>query len=366
MNAQDYYEQLREVLLEKRTEQETEEMIAFVKESALDSGEQEMDYLRSLGNPAEVALILCGEEKAPYSASGSRKSSGKVTPPPVPEADDEDDERVVSEEEQDEAPVSRTEQNQEKDPYTVQPEQNLFLPDLYSQPDFSAIREIKITGESMQITVLTGANPGIYSNAGPGKLTVTLDGDRLKISTPEIGFMNFFKIRNTTFDTVLVLPESFSFRKLKVETVSGNLSIRNVSADTINIDQVSANLSMESCQADKLKVDTVSGSVKISFCTAQKLRTDSISGSISITDSTIADAKLSAVSGRILLDADPSVPCKVQTAASSIDADEPFSSSITREVVGASLNYLPNGPLTSRGIRADTVSGRIEIRNLQA
>ena len=340
MNAQDYYEQLREVLLEKRTEQETEEMIAFVKESALDSGEQEMDYLRSLGNPAEVALILCGEEKAPYSASGSRKSSGIVTPPPVPEADDE---RVVSEEEQDEAPVSRTEQNQEKDPYTVQPEQNLFLPDLYSQPDFSAIREIKITGESMQITVLTGANPGIYSNAGPGKLTVTPDGDRLKISTPEIGFMNFFKIRNTTFDTVLVLPESFSFRKLKVETVSGNLSIRNVSADTINIDQVSANLSMESCQA-----------------------TDSISGSISITDSTIADAKLSAVSGRILLDADPSVPCKVQTAASSIDADEPFSSSIIREVVGASLNYLPNGPLTSRGIRADTVSGRIEIRNLQA
>lgn len=356
MNAQTYYQQLREALLARRTEQEADEMIAFVQGSAMDSGEFEEDYLNSLGRPEEVALILCGEEEAPF----EQKSSKKVTPPPIRPVHLQQDTSTTNHQSADPEPEFREEYISEEDSFQLRE-----LPPLFCEPDFSGIRKIRLDGDHLVAAILTGDHPGLYSTAASGTLEIKRDGDKLKITAPNEGFMHFFKLKTTTIELVLVLPQSSHFEKLSIDAVSGELNLHNLQFDTIHADQVSSNLMVSNCRMDKLKIDTVSGSVFIQNSAANRLRADSVSGSLELRTSLVEDAKISAVSGEILMEADPNLPCRVQSAISRIEAEAPFAAAIHREMVGQTMNYLPVSPVTSRGYCVETVSGTITIQNLK-
>lgn len=340
MNSETYYEQLRQVLLKKRSGAETEEMIAFIQENAAESGLTEAEYLASLGTPEQVAFILCGEEEIPVQ---TKDSASHKNIPPIPEDEGSNEEEKFCEQKQDKL-------------YT--------LPPLFENPDFTGIRKLKIAGGSMNMKVVPGPNPGVYSSASSSVLKVVRNNDKLKISTPEAGFMNFFRMKHQTIEVCVILPEGLSLEKTEAEIVSGKLSMENLSAKSMKINQVSANLTLSNCRAEKLKIETVSGNVNMTSSQTEYARISSVSGNLKLEDSRIEEAKISTVSGSLVLEADPVLPCRIEAAVSFIHAEEPFSASLTRETVGTTLDYRPAAAASSEGIKVETVSGIVKVKPL--
>jgi len=119
-------------------------------------------------------------------------------------------------------------------------------------------------------------------------------------STLRIEFSGNRRLQNLPPKNLEVLvPHTLmgAFREVTVNTVSGPVDIRDLSATTLTIDTVSGAVELFNTTAPSLRVGTTSGRVELSATTADTMRLRTVSGRIELTDARAESLDVSTTSG---------------------------------------------------------------------
>ena len=139
----------------------------------------------------------------------------------------------------------------------------------------------------------------------------------------------------------ILVPEDLSkgMRKLIVDSVSGSVSVENVSAA-------------------ELKVSSISGSLRLTDIIAEAVNIDSTSGSIAVSGLNSGDMSIRSISGAVSLSATGAANIKCSTTSSSIEMKGSFGSATVSTVSG---RVAIESAIIPESLSVDTTSGRIDV-----
>lgn len=144
---------------------------------------------------------------------------------------------------------------------------------------------------------------------------------------------SYFGFNNNYSKNLTVqVPKGFQMTGLDIDTVSSDLKLTNLQANTSTIDSVNGNIQIINLVSDKLRIDTVNGDITASGITVNTITVDGVSSDLEFTGN-IAHISTSLVSGNTRI--------TPGAAVSKIDC-ESVSGSITitiPESVGFTVKY---------------------------
>ncbi|RKJ40500.1 hypothetical protein D7X94_07135 [Acutalibacter sp. 1XD8-33] len=119
--------------------------------------------------------------------------------------------------------------------------------------------------------------------------------------TPKISGWKGISMRKSK-RLVVRIPRSLSesIEKLRVETVSGGVTIRELAGESMDISSVSGRVAVSDLRAEVLNIRSVSGGVLTENLSAQVLKLGTVSGSVETERAAAEKAELSSVSGRVM------------------------------------------------------------------
>lgn len=188
--------------------------------------------------------------------------------------------------------------------------------------DATKVSTIDISWISGDITVVEtdGDTLNVTENSSSltdaQKVHTYLDGDTLKVKFCESGYIK--SIDSKYKKVVVEIPADCN---LKVDTVSANVNLGDLTASDISVNSVSGSvignsvetkkvdydstsgaLKISNLKCDEVEMDTVSGNFTSDAVVLEKFDFDSTSGSVNISDFTFDSFEMDTVSGNAVLD----------------------------------------------------------------
>lgn len=185
----------------------------------------------------------------------------------------------------------------------------------------------------------------------------TQTGKDLVVYLPRAMAENLTKIQIDNLSSALTLRDLNATSLVEIDTLSGGVTLTNVTADHIDIDTASGDVNATGIVCRELNVDVASGRITASGA-IRKINADTVSGALILTPG--ADAQTidcDSVSGNItvILPADIGVTVDMESVSGRIDSTVALTSSGGRHTAG-------NGAVE---IDVDTVSGNLILRTAE-
>ena len=177
----------------------------------------------------------------------------------------------------------------------------------YSEDSIKDI-EVELVSSSLKVMVgsVSKVTVKITTNLPEERRPVAkLDGNTLSVKTPK-NVINNFNLGQYKTNVEITVPSSFnkssraSSRDIKLSTVSGSITVKEITADSFDVEAVSGSIKLLDIVAESVDTDTVSGSTTLEG-KVRKFDLDTTSGSIHIKTSDMINSKSSAntVSGSV-------------------------------------------------------------------
>ena len=177
----------------------------------------------------------------------------------------------------------------------------------YSEDSIKDI-EVELVSSSLKVMVgsVSKVTVKITTNLPEERRPVAkLDGNTLSVKTPK-NVINNFNFGQYKTNVEITVPSSFnkssraSSRDIKLSTVSGSITVKEITADSFDVEAVSGSIKLLDIVAESVDTDTVSGSTTLEG-KVRKFDLDTTSGSIHIKTSDMINSKSSAntVSGSV-------------------------------------------------------------------
>lgn len=165
------------------------------------------------------------------------------------------------------------------------------------------VQSIELDWAAGDVTLKNGTGTCAVSESGDGSLVASeklhwwLDGTTLRIRYCESGYRHL--IRSSYKHLTLEVPDSvelhidiasgrvqsdarLSLAKLEIDTASGGVHLKEVSAHEAEIDSASGGITIERVSAQKTEIDVASGGVTLGVGDCKTIAIDSASGSIAL------------------------------------------------------------------------------------
>ena len=161
------------------------------------------------------------------------------------------------------------------------------------------------------VSIRTGSDWGLtLESSGQDRhgedylLHYSLEHDTLSIwSTPEQ--LNTDGSSEITARVEITVPEGWTLERVSLDTVSGDVTLTEVTADEVSVDTTSGDVTAQRLTAGSIRLETVSGDVNLGCPTApSEVSLDSVSGDLSLSGPLSPDTRLTTTSGDIEITAD--------------------------------------------------------------
>lgn len=195
--------------------------------------------------------------------------------------------------------------------------------------DAGEVKSLRISWDSGKVILETGPQKDItFRMEGTGSQpgTYTQNGSELRFQSPAAG--SVWKNLNHDWDLYITLPEAWSGREVRIDTVSGSVQISGLQAEELLLDTTSGSITASAIQSETVSVDTVSGSVHLEG-SLEGLKLDTTSGSCEIElDDRIREIDMESISGNLdlTLPKDLGFDAEVDTVSGSFQSRIPTTS----------------------------------------
>lgn len=161
-----------------------------------------------------------------------------------------------------------------------------------------------------------------------------LDGDTLRIK-----FLNSGRRYLESFSKVLFIyvPRGTVFDNVNINSISSDLVLLNINAESINTNTVSGAVTISDCRSDALMAESVSGSLHISGSDINNVDFSSVSGSLTCGNSKLADSvEFTTISGSTMLELteDSGFTVEFNTVSGSTTIELPVTETDGKKVYG--------------------------------
>lgn len=242
---------------------------------------------------------------------------------------------------------------------TVEQPEAMEQPEAVEQTEIvEPVRKLNITWPSGTVTIQPGDVRNIEVAESPVSdpkyaMVCTRDGDTLTIRyQKDTSFLSIGSSMKK--DLTVTVPRDWRGEKLKLDTASAALTVRQLSIGQVELDAASGVSVFEECTVEELEVDTASGDLDFTGRLGE-LEVDAASANVT--------AKLSNVPDSIELDA----------ASGGLDLTLPADAGFTAKISSASGRLTSEFPTTQEGkryvcgdgackIQASTASGSVTLR----
>ncbi len=207
-------------------------------------------------------------------------------------------------------------------------------------------KSIKIVDNPINFMFFNFGNNSRYEvylpNSYAGDLLVNTVSGEITIDDFDLN-MKEIEIESVSGD--IRLNSKIVASEAKVKTVSGEISIKQISSDKMELGTTSGDIEVNNIVSDNLNISTVSGEVSIDYV-SNMAKINTTSGDVTINDALITeDSRISTVSGEVSVSMNKKSNCIIKTDTLSGDTD-------IRD------NNYDNGEYE---FKIETTSGNIEI-----
>lgn len=320
MSKQDYLRHLSAALSTLVPDRERLEIVRYYEEYFEEAGlEQEAALIQELGDPAALAQKIAREggfaggaaERAPKPSHRRKWAAGIAAAAVVlvlagifaalsARSAHSDTPGGPSQ-----APASPPAQTQTQPAgESPQPSQgSVALKDTFVRVDLDiTLGDVSIrTGSDWSLTL---ESSGQDRHGEEYLLHYSLEHDTLSIwSTPEQ--LNTDGSSEITARVEITVPEGWTLERVSLDTVSGDVTLTEVTADEVSVDTTSGDVTAQRLTAGSIRLETVSGDVNLGCPTApSEVSLDSVSGDLSLSGPLSPDTRLTTTSGDIEITAD--------------------------------------------------------------
>lgn len=375
MTSNEFYDQLR-TLLSERQPDEADEMIRFLQDLAIDSGDEE-GYLNSLGTPGEVFEMFMNDEEL--------AQSKPVNLPPLPDqkagVEDllESIENALSHLEP--TPSAQTAGGASEGVYIPgsssacddvpdqmhehpEDEQETFAD---SEPadggyideektSLEAPRQIHIELINGEVRISRADAFAVQFYQGESEVNVQMHAGSLRIESKRTGWMMGKK--KVVVD--LLVPESV-LENLHAEVVNGTIEIHSQISRRAYVSTVNGRMELNCCYLDTLHTETVNGRIELNTIKAKKLESSSVNGKFSTQDCFFDRGHHETVNGKITLGLRNQMEIQAEIMNGRIFAEAYPAQCLHRKPFGqgSTFDYRPDP--CSGSMKVNVLSGKIVI-----
>lgn len=203
---------------------------------------------------------------------------------------------------------------------------------------------------------------------------VTIDGDNQKDSihvTFDNGLLSIKKEMLNSYKTIMFeqgrdvsveLPLSKKITSLMIKTVSGDLEIKNLNVQHLNVNIVSGDTHIDQLISESIQLHTVSGDVELSSLVTEKLHVSQVSGDLEISKSKIdLEFESQTVSGDLNIE---DVTCEMfdlDSVSGDTDAKEFYPNTLRFKSVSGDLDISNKTKNEIKIISKKTLTGDVNI-----
>lgn len=187
---------------------------------------------------------------------------------------------------------------------------------VYSQTEREPL-EIYVKNGTLTLERRTKKNLGLISIGSVGG-----DLGTTTLYLPEAVYQT---VNVQTVSGELSLKPGLSAKKLELETVSGNISVSEMSPDLLTLSSVSGDQHLVRVTAGEIRCEATSGEIVLEACDAGQLDLETISGDVTATLLTEKAVSTSTTSGEVSVPNNRAAadPCRVETVSGDIRVETP-------------------------------------------
>ncbi len=215
----------------------------------------------------------------------------------------------------------------------------------------SDINIIPVKSDDINISFL-----GSITHKKIPKLIASRVGDKLMIEIKHpVVFFNFGGFQETKLD--IEIPEGYN-DKLKIGTVSGDISLRRLDLDRLYMDVVSGDILAESLTSKSIVIDSTSGDIKLDAFSGE-LSANTVSGDVAVSyPESDDDIDIETVSGDISMKMLKDSGFMLDFETISGEVDNQFSIEVERSGRNGLHGKVGDGRY---GVNVNTISGDLDI-----
>lgn len=174
----------------------------------------------------------------------------------------------------------------------------------------------------------------------------------------------------------VLLPEGMQLSGAKINSVSADVEVMGLCADTIRLNTVSGGAVISANGAEQIIIDTVSGNVQAEAGAADTIRLNTVSGDAVIGVEAADQITIDSVSGDVRVNARKANAIKADSTSGKVHICLPEGTGFTAKVDTVSGSVKGNMPMQREGkntytngdgscrITVDTVSGNVQLDKL--
>ncbi|WP_289220197.1 DUF4097 family beta strand repeat-containing protein [Ileibacterium valens] len=332
MNSEDYYRRIHEILNSHQIqENEIDDMIDFLKETAAESGMSEASFLHHLGTPEVIA--------SDFLAQTQRSQTSSLSVPPIPEdalsSENGYEEKEDSEEWHEKSYSMDKDRIPEMDDHSDLPHDVLYE----NNPGFTSLRKIDadLLHSEIQIDVSDAPRVEVYPDIS--QMNIHFHHDTLKIEQNAHMLMLPWNLKKKTIK--IYLPKEVMLDKVKIEGVNASIFARSLHANHVMLESVSGKMVLQDCEVEKLRASNVNGLIQIENTPYRKASIENVNGDIDMQVMMYHKIHAETVTGHI-------------HAGGILE-----SYAMKTQFIGSELNYHPNQSYGKT--RISSVSGSLNI-----
>lgn len=314
MNIQNYYSQL-ELLLRKRRPEEAADMLAFLKDLAQESEDEEL-YLHALGTPEEVADMFCSRHAFFYD---SDMPSDETQLPPIPPLQKESDPRTRS---------SRPQNIQESDAHPwYEDSRSAFQnsSESFSEPD-SDMSDLICTEEGLQKMQihLISADIFLYSGNTDTYALHVLEGAELLEVKEKKHSLSIeqnspfpFLLKKKKVILEIELPRKV-LKRASIELVNGSIRWQEGCVRRCSLSTVNGTIALSNSYFQKLDLSGINGTIEMQTTGSRNMHLSSVNGKVIMNDCFFEKGDCDTVTGPMEIALRPAMKMKVETGFGTI------------------------------------------------
>ena len=223
--------------------------------------------------------------------------------------------------------------------------------------------EVRLTAESMTYLIGDHDMIRVYSTQDNMEdYEINFSSDTLSIKAPKkIGF-GFLNISKDAPKIMIQLPKELILHSMTHHSVSGDIMINPLNADTLFLKTISGDTKMKSTHIKKADIQSVSGDFNLNALQVEAMKINVISGDLNCQQSQFNSLDVRTVSGNVQINDGRTNTCIFKTVSGDMNARDFYPDEIQLKSVSGDIKITNSQAHEIKIVSKKTLSGEITIK----